>query len=184
MTPFEYVSVLLSIVISLALAHLLIGIAKIIKAGVSRWSVPLLGWIGYTAFLCLDYWFSTWHAHAEPVWSLEFVSFLLLLGANIFVTCWLVIPDIDGTQPVDLAAFNTANRRKYLSGLFVYACLSVVVNQLIPGFQSPIMLLISGGQIGLLLIAWIWESQRVQVGAVVAMYLITTWYALRFIPAL
>ena len=42
MTPFEYVSVLLSIVVSLALTHLLIGITRIIKVGVSRWSVPLV----------------------------------------------------------------------------------------------------------------------------------------------
>jgi hypothetical protein len=43
MTPFEYVSVLLSIVMSLALTHLLIGITEMIKAGVSRWSIPLVG---------------------------------------------------------------------------------------------------------------------------------------------
>ena len=50
MTPFEYVSVLLSIVVSLALAHLLIGIAKMIKVGISRWSIPLLSWIGLMSF--------------------------------------------------------------------------------------------------------------------------------------
>ena len=50
MTPFEYVSVLLSIVVSLALAHLLIGIAKMIKVGIRRWSIPLLGWIGLMSF--------------------------------------------------------------------------------------------------------------------------------------
>jgi hypothetical protein len=51
MTAFEYVSVLLSIVISLALAHLLVGVTKIIRAGVRRWSVPLVGWIGLPAFM-------------------------------------------------------------------------------------------------------------------------------------
>jgi len=45
MTAFEYVSVLLSIVVSLALAHLLIGVARVIKVGASRVSVPLLAWI-------------------------------------------------------------------------------------------------------------------------------------------
>ena len=184
MTPFEYVSVLLSIVVSLALAHLLIGIAKIIKVGVSRWSIPLLGWIGCMAFLCVDYWISNWHAHAEPLWSLGFVCFLLFSGAVLFVTCWLVMPDIEGTEAIDLAAYHAANRRKYLSTLLIYFCLSVIVNQLLPGFQSPTMLLISGASIALLVSAWIWKSHAVQVGAVVGIYLLMGWYAVMFIPAL
>src|SRR5512137_904719 len=103
MTPFEYVSVLLSVVVSLALAHLLIGITKIIKAGVSRWSIPLIGWIGVMIFLCIDYWFSIWAARNDPVWSLGFVCFLLVLGAVLFVGCWMIVPEFDGKEPVDLA---------------------------------------------------------------------------------
>lgn len=41
MGPFEYIAVLLSIVISLALAHLLAGIAHMIDKGVRRFSIPL-----------------------------------------------------------------------------------------------------------------------------------------------
>ena len=124
------------------------------------------------AFLCVDYWISNWHAHAEPLWSLGFVCFLLFSGAVLFVTCWLVMPDIEGTEAIDLAAYHAANRRKYLSTLLIYFCLSVSVNQLLPGFQSPTMLLISGASIALLVSAWIWKSHAVQVGAVVGIYLL------------
>jgi len=53
MSAFGYISVLLSIVISLALAHLLTGIAHMIDKGVRRFSIPLAQWIGFCLFLCL-----------------------------------------------------------------------------------------------------------------------------------
>jgi hypothetical protein len=142
MTPFEYVSVLLSMVVSLALAHLLIGITRIIKAGVSRWSIPMLGWIGFMIFLCIDYWFSVWAARNDPVWSLGFVCFLLVLGAVLFVGCWMI------------------------------------------GFQSTAVKLLGLVQIGLVATAWTLESPRVQTGVVAVMWVLMTWYALIFIPAL
>jgi hypothetical protein len=45
MQPFDYVAVLLSIVISFALAHLLTGVARMIQNGVRRFSIPLAQWI-------------------------------------------------------------------------------------------------------------------------------------------
>ena len=184
MTPFEYVSVLLSIVISLALTHLLIGITKIIKAGVSRWSIPLVGWIGFVAFMCVDYWFSVWHARNDPVWSLGFVCFLLLLGAILFVNCWLIMPEVEATEPVDLAAHHAAIRRKFMAGLVLYMTLGHVANLMLAGFQSTTVKLLGLAQISLIVMAWIFESPRVQLGVIAAMYPLIIWYALNFIPAL
>jgi len=184
MTPFEYVSVLLSIVISLALTHLLIGITKIIKAGVSRWSIPLIGWIGFLSFLCVDYWFSTWHARAVPVWSLGFVSFLLVLGAALFITCWILVPEVDVTEPVDLAAHYTFIRRKFLGGLVIYLALGHMANLVLTGFQAWAVKLLGLAQVSLVVIAWAWESPRIQIAVLAAMYLLGVWYALNFIPAL
>jgi hypothetical protein len=184
MTPFEYVSVLLSIVISLALAHLLVGVAKIIKVGVSRWSIPLIGWIGLMAFMCVDSWFSTWHARADPVWSLGFVCFLLLMGAILFIDCWLVVPDIEGTEPVDLEAYHAVIRRKFLPGLLAYLCLGIVANLMLEDFQSPTLMLLVGTEAALVVTAWIWESPRVQVGVIAAIYVLSAWYSVNFIPAL
>lgn len=184
MTPFEYVSVLLSIVVSLALTHLLIGITKMIKVGVSRWSVPLVGWIGIAAFLCIDYWFSVWAARNDPVWTLGFVSFLLLLGAVLFVCCWLVVPDIDSKAPVDLAAHDATVRRKFLAGLLLYTIIGFIANLMLAGFQSTTLKLLGIVQAGLIVTALRFEFPRVQLVVVVAMYCLMGWYAVNFIPAL
>jgi hypothetical protein len=184
MTPFEYVSVLLSVVISLALAHLLIGITKIVKAGVSRWSIPLMGRIGIMAFLCIDYWFSIWTVRDLPVWSLGFVSFLLLLGAVLFVSCWMIVPEIDGNDPVDLAAHYAALRRKFLIGVLLYTVLAQLANLMLEGFESTTVKLIGTMQAAFIITAWTFQSSRVQLGVVAAMYVLMTWYALNFIPDL
>jgi hypothetical protein len=184
MTSFEYVSVLLSIVVSMALAHLLIGVSQIIRLGVSRWSVPLLGWVGFLIFACIDYWFSVWHARSDPVWSLGFVCFLLGLGAVLFVNCRLVIPADGDTGPIDLAAYHASNRRRFLTGILLYVALGMIANQMLPGFQSLAVTLIGVGQVLALLAALIWDSPAAQLGAIAAMYLVTGWYAVNVIPAL
>jgi hypothetical protein len=184
MTAFEYVSVLLSIVVSLALAHLLIGITSIIKAGVSRWSIPLIGWIGLMAFQCVDYWFSLWHARNEPVWSLGFVCYLLLLGSILFITCWTIVPDVEADIPVDLAVQYAASRRKFLPVLLLYYALGQGANLMLSGFQSTAVKLLGLAEFGLVIAAWIYESPRVQLVVIAAMYVLSAWYALNFIPAL
>ena len=184
MTPFEYVSVLLSIVMSLALTHLLIGITKIIRAGVRRWSVPMLGWIGFVAFLCIDYWFSVWHARNDPVWALGFVCFLLLLGALLFINCWLIMPEVEPDEPIDLAAHMSVVRRKFLVGLLLYMACGQVANLMLSGFQSPAVKLLGVAQISLLVTAIRFDSPRVQLGVIAVLYVLTGWYALNFIPEL
>ena len=184
MTPFEYVSVLLSVVVSLALAHLLIGITRIIKAGVSRWSTPMVGWIGFMIFLCIDYWFSVWAARNDPVWSLGFVCFLLMVSAVLFVSCWLIVPEIEVKEPADLATHYAAIRRKFLIGLLAYVVLGQLANLGLAGFQSMTIKMLGLTQLGLIGTAWVFESPRVQLFVVAAMYVLMAWYALNFIPAL
>lgn len=184
MTAFEYVSILLSIVVSLALAHLLHGVATVIKAGVSRWSAVVVAWNAYAAILCIDYWFSVWSVRNEPVWTLGFVTFLLALGGLLYLCCHLVMPDVEHGRRVDLAGFRDARPRRYLAVLFAYQACGAVANLSLPGFQSTTMILLSGLQLSLLAVAWARPSPRVQGTVLVALYLLFGYYAVAFIPAL
>lgn len=184
MTAFEYVSILLSIVVSLALAHLLHGVALILKAGVSRGSAVVVAWNAYAAILCIDYWFSVWSVRNEPVWSLGFVTFLLLLGSLLYLACHVVMPDVEDGRPVDMAEFRDARPRRYLSVLFAYQFAGGLANLALPGFQSTTMLALSAAQLSLLAIAWARPAARVQGWVLVALYLLFACYAITFIPAL
>ena len=184
MTAFEYVSILLSIVVSLALAHLLHGFAQIIKAGVSRGSAIVVGWNVYAAMMCVDYWFSVWSVRNEPVWTLGFVAFLLLLGSMLYLACHLVMPDVDHGRPVDLVEFRDARPRRYLSAFFAYQAAGALSNVALPGFQSTTMYLLSAAQLSLVAVAWARPTARVQGLVLVALYVLFGYYAVRFIPAL
>lgn len=58
MTAFEFVSVLLSIVVSLAFTLILTGTARLIQAKGVRFSLVYALWVGLIVFSCVDYWIS------------------------------------------------------------------------------------------------------------------------------
>ncbi|MCX7357651.1 MAG: hypothetical protein NT015_05860 [Alphaproteobacteria bacterium] len=57
MSTFEYVSVIFSVVVSLAFTHLLAGIVRLIHARGVKFSFVHAGWIALLVFWCIDYWF-------------------------------------------------------------------------------------------------------------------------------
>ncbi len=120
MSTFEFVSVLLSIVISLAIAHLLTGVAQALKAKKVRVHWVLVGWWLFVLMLCVDYWFSVWRLREAPIWTLGFVLTWLALAAITYITAWLVVPDNDAEGTMDFVAHSEANRRKYLGGLLAW----------------------------------------------------------------
>ena len=184
MGSFDYIAVLLSIVISLALAHLLIGIAHMIQDGVRRFSIPLVQWIVFSLFLCVDYWFYIWHLHLETFWSLAYVCLLLLQASIIFVASRLIVPAASDGAAIDMTSFFDRNRRKYMAVLIVLAAVNEIINLSLPGFGSL--------HLGLLVAAWIvlfgvastWPSHRVQLAMAAANVIFTIHYAMTFVPAL
>lgn len=93
MTTFEFVSVLLSFVVSLALAHLLTGVARMVKASGVKPSVLLFGWMGVALFDCIDLWFSLWHARDTGVWTVPYVLLWLAAATSIYFFIWLIVPE-------------------------------------------------------------------------------------------
>ena len=182
MSTFEFVSVLLSIVISLAVAHLLTGVAQALKAKKVRFHWVLAGWQLFVFMLCVDYWFSVWRLRDQPVWTLGFVLTWLLLAAITYIAAWLVVPDTDNDGTLDFVAHVEANRRKYLGALLAWVIGGAVVNGFTPSMEVANLLVpffaISFGA------AIIWKHRLVQIGVLVLTYAGFIYYALNFIPEL
>jgi len=184
MRPFDYIAVLLSIVISLALAHLLTGIACIIQNGIRRFSLPLAQWMLFCLFLCVDYWFSIWRLHEEMVWTLPYVGLLLVQAAIVFVASRLIVPIGSGDDAIDMTAFFDRNRRKFMAVVLTLAVVNEVTNLSLPGFGSLHVGLLVGAWIVILSVGWFWHSYRVQLAVAAANVALTVHYAVTFIPAL
>ena len=183
MTTFEYVSVILSVVVSLAFTHLLTGVARIIQTPGVRFSFAYAGWLALLVFWCVDYWFSLWQSRNADVWTFGYVAFLLLMATVLYLACGLATPgEAELANRKDLAEFHALNRRKFLGALLVYQVLSIFGNLAIASLQSAA--LVNVGQLALIAAAWVWGGRRVQIGAVTLMALLTGWYAVKYIPAL
>jgi hypothetical protein len=184
MTSFEYVSVLLSIVIAIALAHILSAIARMVEHGVVKFSVPLAQWIGFCLFLCVDHWFQVWRLHGQSDWSLPFVLQLLFQASLIYLASYLVVPSSSDDQALDMTKFFNASRRKFMGVILLLAVTSEILNLSLPGFGSL--------HVGLLVLAWmvllsigmISNSSKVQHVLAGINVLFTVHYSVEFIPYL
>lgn len=184
MTSFEYVSVLLSIVIAIALAHLLTAIARMFEHGVVNFSFPLAQWIGFCLFLCVDHWFQVWRLSGQSNWTLAFVLQLLLQASLIYLACYLVVPSSTTERSLDMTRFFNTSRKKFMGVILVLAVTNEILNLSLPGFGSL--------HVGLLVLLWIVllsvgvlsSSSKVQHLLAVINVLITVHYSVTFIPKL
>ena len=143
MKPFDYISVLLSIVLSLALAHILASAAHIIQHGLRRGSALLTFWIAIIAYMVVDFWLSVWHLHEQSAWSLPFILFLLIQVSLIYVAARIATPEGRPDEPIDMVAHFEATRRRMFEVLGVYMMFGLAANQFIPGFATLELKIIS-----------------------------------------
>jgi hypothetical protein len=183
MSTFEFVSVLLSIVVSLAFAHLLTGVARLVKAEGVRFSLIYAGWYGIFLFCCLDYWFSLWQIRGVGVWTLGYVVFWVVLATMLYLAAWLVVPTERATEDgIDLIAYHDANRRKYLGALFIYQVLGVAANLSAPSLTAAAWIAIPG--LGSIAAAWLWRGPRIQLAALGACVVTVAYYASQYVAVL
>jgi hypothetical protein len=184
MRSFEFVAVLLAIIISFAFAHLLNGIAHMIENGVKRFSLLLAQWIAWSFFLCVDYWFTIWHARDNTVWTFGYVCLLLTQGALIYIVARLVVPAPTNDEPLDLSSFFDTHRRKFMGAITVLAIVNEVTNLTLQGFNTSLLGLMVAAWVLLAVTAFTWESKRVQYAVAAANVILTVWYAATFVRTL
>lgn len=182
MTSFEFVSVLLSIVISLAFTHLLTGIATLIRTRPRRFPLLYVGWLGLMLFGCIDYWLSLWQLRSLDTWSLAFILVWLLFATMIYLQAWLLVPEGEHASGDNSIDDNfVSNRRQFLGAWEIGILLALVVN-----FNTPAMVMANWFSVAAFIVvalAW-WSPNRViQYSVLGTYYLLYIWYAVTFIPS-
>lgn len=136
MTASEHVLILLSLVISLAFAHILSGIARLIQAGNVRWSWLHAVWVLFVLLLLVDFWISVWQLRLEENWNILMVLFWMTMAILNYLISALVVPDHVPDDGIDLRDFHETNRKRYL-GLFGFIMLfALAANLMLEGFAS------------------------------------------------
>ena len=106
MTPFDYLSVLISIVLGLGLTELLSNVHRLIQARdrVTFHWLPLL-WSGLVFVMLVQWWWAAFGLHRELEWNFFFFLLILLIPVLMYLAAASVLPAVEPEQEYDLRAY-------------------------------------------------------------------------------
>ncbi|HEY9404858.1 MAG TPA: hypothetical protein VIQ24_19530 [Pyrinomonadaceae bacterium] len=134
MNPFDYVSVIFSVVIGLGLSHLLDGYVELVKARrvVKFYWVHSL-WIALTFLGHIFLWWTMWGLRHHRDWN--FFAFLLVLVAPVllYAAAALLIPRPESGEAVNLRDYYYENSSLTFGVYTAFALALLAVNTLLPG---------------------------------------------------
>lgn len=140
MGAFEYLSVLISIVLGLGITHLLLGFGRWVE-GRSEFHAfgPSLAWAGFLLVVHIETWWTMWGYTQHREWTfLEFVV-VLLQPMVLFLMTLMVFPSSDARRQ-DLRE-NFLHQRPWFFGLLVVLLTvsimkDLVLNRTLPGAMN------------------------------------------------
>jgi hypothetical protein len=132
MTPFEYITVLISIILGLGITQLITGIADMVH----QWERikiywPHLLWICFIFFLHIQDWWTLYELRTIGQWHLPTFLFTILYPINLFILARILFPfgSVDGAT--DFREFYFQNFRKFFTWSITLVILSILDNVLI-----------------------------------------------------
>jgi hypothetical protein len=122
MTPFEYLSVLLSIILGLAITQVLQGYrALLLVRHTIKAYWPSLIWSVLILLFAAQAWWVSFGLEEQTDWRFDTFLVILLQMGLIYMMAALVLPDITGDAETELAAHYETQRRPF------FICLALVV---------------------------------------------------------
>ena len=121
MTIFEHLSVLLSLILSLGIASLLLGVARLAQ----DWKRVVFSWPHalWTLAIFLSqilFWLFAFRFHSFVKTSLIGLVMPIAMVTAVFLQGALVTPTIESGEAIDLRAFHDTHRFQYLGAMLVY----------------------------------------------------------------
>lgn len=102
-SPFEHISVLISIVLGLGLTQLLMGVHRLVQA---RERVRLywlsLVWTALIFVAQVEWWWASYTLRDETVWNFFYFLFVLLSPVSLYLAAAFVLPEIEQGERYDL----------------------------------------------------------------------------------
>lgn len=132
MSPFEYVAVLVSIILGLGITQIITGLADALHQKNVRFYWPHVLWVLLVFILHVHEWWIFYEMRTNTSWQLGQFLFTLLYPINLFVLARLLFP-INWAEGHNLKAFYLQHFRKLYWGFISLAALSIVTNLAILG---------------------------------------------------
>lgn len=131
-SAFEYVTVLISIILGLGITQILTGIADLFhKIERVRFYWPHLLWVGFVLILHIQEWWVTYELKNYQPWRLPTFLFIMLYPVNLFLLARMLFPSNLKGKIIDLKEFYLKNYRKIFLLLILSALQSIAYNIII-----------------------------------------------------
>ena len=131
MDAFNYLSVLLSIILGLAITQILKGVRGMVLArGRVRLYWPSLVLAAFLFMLAVQMWWSSFGLSEIKSWNFGMFTVVLLQTTTLYLLAAIVLPDFFGEQPVDLHKHYFEHHRLFF-GLFVVTLLISLVKSVV-----------------------------------------------------
>lgn len=127
MNPFDYLNVLISIILGLAIAKILTGLATVITARerVDFYWPPIV-WAIWIFFISAQHWWAQWALQYTKQWTFLDFALLLLVPVDLFLLSALVLPDREEDGKLDLGEWFFRNRSWFFGIMFFLPALSIL----------------------------------------------------------
>jgi hypothetical protein len=134
MRSFDYLSVLISIVLGLGITNLLTGLAALVRHRdrvIAYWPLPV--WMVTVFLIHVQTWWALFGLRGTEQWS--FASFLVVLlqPVALFVMTALIVPDVAGVARIDLRTAFFRETRGFFGALFLALLASLAKNLILSG---------------------------------------------------
>jgi hypothetical protein len=158
MTPFEYVCVLISIILGLGITVLLTGLADLLR----HWRTtavywPYLVWIAIVFVLHLQEWWITYSLRSEMEWTLPLFLFIISYPIVLFVLANLLFPKWTDKK-IDLEDHYFDNYQQYFGVALVLIIISILQNHFLLGLAFGKQILQFA--LAALFVALLWSRAR------------------------
>lgn len=129
MGPFEFIIAFLSFIYALALTHLLLAAARMIRhRGRIRFSGPHILWMLVALLSLTGNWLALWDFHMQRTLSLPTILLGVLFAILNYLLCALISPDFEDDEDYDLVRFHERQGPTYIGARLVLALVAIAVN--------------------------------------------------------
>ena len=127
--PFEFIILFFSFIYTLALTHLLLAAAQMIRRRRSLvFSWPHALWMLNALLLLVCNWISLWDFHRLTRMTLPVILGGFVLVGLMYLVCALIAPDSEDGDGLDLRAFHEREGRTYILVFAAYLPVAFVLN--------------------------------------------------------
>ena len=118
MESFNYLSVLISIILGLAIAQVLQGIRGLVltRSKVKLYT-PTIIWTGMALLIPIQGWWASFSMHQQASWNFLALLTIVLQAISVYMIAALILPDAKGDNTVDLREHYFAHRHWFFGAL-------------------------------------------------------------------